>query len=115
MAKFCGALGFATISETAPGVFVDKVEDRTYRGDVLTNYVKWQDNQQVNDDMYISARISIIADYFAYENLARIKYVRWYGACWKVLNVEPQRPRLILTLGGVYNGEVSTCCEEDSC
>ena len=115
MAKFCGKIGFTNSVETAPGVWVDKVEEKTYRGDVLTNYFKWQNSEQVNDDLYISSRISILADYFAYENLANIKYVEWYGARWKVLNVEPQRPRIILTLGGVYSGEVPTCCEEESC
>lgn len=112
MAKFCGSLGIVKPTETASGVWTDKSEERPYRGDVLSNYVKWQDAQRVNDDLYISARISIVADLFAYNNLAYIKYVKWYGAAWKVLNVEPQRPRLILTLGGVYNGPMSTCCEE---
>lgn len=113
MAKFGGKIGFVLPKETAPGVWVDQLaEERSYRGDVLTNYAKWQTDQQVNDDFYISARVSIVADAFSYNNLAYIKYVEWMGARWKVLNVEPQRPRLILTLGGVYNGEVSECpCE----
>lgn len=106
MAKFGGALGFVKAEQTAPGVWRDKATERTYRGEYLTNYAKWQGAEQVNDDLYISARISVICDEFAYNNLAFIKYVRCYGSCWKVLNVEPQRPRLILTLGGVYSGEV---------
>lgn len=110
MAKFGGKLGFVKPHETAPGVWRDKPVERSYRGDVLTNYAKWHTAEQVNDDMYISARISLIVDEFAYNHLAFIKYVRWMGACWKVLNVEPQRPRLILTLGGVYSGEVQECC-----
>ena len=112
MAKFGGKLGFVRPRETAPGVWRDKAEERSYRGDVLTNYAKWQNSEQVNDDLYISARISVICDEFAYNNLAFIKYVRWYGACWKILNVEPQRPRLILTLGGVYSGEVQEDCQD---
>lgn len=112
MAKFGGSIGFVRAQETAPGVWRDKVTERHYRGDVLTNYAKWQTAEQVNDDLYISARISIVCDEFAYNNLAFIKYVRWYGAPWKVLNVEPQRPRLILTLGGAYHGEVQECCQD---
>ena len=113
MAKFGGKVGFIMPKQTAPGVWVDGLlEEKTYRGDVLTNYAKWSSDQQVNDEFYISARLSIVADAFAYNNLAFIKYVEWMGTRWKILNVEPQRPRLILTLGGVFNGPVSECCCE---
>jgi hypothetical protein len=29
------------------------------------------------------------------------------GANWKITNVEVEFPRIILTLGGVYNGDTS--------
>jgi hypothetical protein len=32
-------------------------------------------------------------------------YVEFMGAKWKISNVEVQYPRLILTIGEVYNGE----------
>lgn len=34
-----------------------------------------------------------------------MKYVVWMGASWKITSIEVQRPRLLLTIGGVYNGE----------
>lgn len=114
MAKFAGKLGFAYPEETAPGVWVDTIEEKPYRGDVTRNYYKWQEGDKVNSDFSISNAISIVADEFAYNHLAFIKYVYWMGARWRVQGVEVQRPRLILTLGGVYNGEES-CCEEEPC
>ena len=35
-----------------------------------------------------------------------IKYIRWMNAVWNVTNVEVLYPRLILTIGDVYNGPV---------
>ena len=37
-----------------------------------------------------------------------IRYVKWAGTRWKVDDVEVKRPRLKLTLGGVWNGDEST-------
>ena len=48
-----------------------------------------------------------MADPYAYDHFFAIKYVKWMGAYWKVTNVEVQRPRLKLTVGGVYNGRTS--------
>ena len=33
-----------------------------------------------------------------------MRYVHWMGALWEVNSVEVLNPRLILTIGGVYNG-----------
>lgn len=113
MAKFCGSVGFVKQTcETSPGVWTDVVFEKPYRGDVTRNYYSWQYEEKLNDDFIMSDTISIVADAFAYDNISFIKYVNWMGARWKVKSVEPQRPRLILTLGGVYNGEVPECCEE---
>lgn len=105
MAKFYGAIGFATSSETSEGVWTDTIIDVMYKGDVIrvSRKDEMQDNS-LNPNLTINNRISIIADAFASENLFAMRYVSWYGAKWKITNVEVQRPRMILTIGGVYNG-----------
>jgi len=45
-----------------------------------------------------------MADAYAVENFLSMRYVEWNGVLWTVTNVEVQGPRLILTLGGSYNG-----------
>lgn len=118
MAKFSGKVGFVRPEETAPGVWVDKPYEKSYRGDIVRNYYRWQETQQLNSDPVMSNTISIVADAFAFDHLAYIKYVYWMGSAWSVTGIEPQRPRLNLTLGGVYNGDVlsmSCCCEEETC
>lgn len=105
MAKFYGKIGYVLTTETAPGVWSDgKPIERYYRGDVLQNNRRWETTSSVNDDIKINNRLSIVADPFAYENLYTMKYVEWYGTKWKVSEVDIQPPRIIISLGGVYDG-----------
>lgn len=105
MSKFYGEIGYAVTKETAPGVYTETVEKRNYYGDLLRNSRSTQSSGQVNDNINISNEISIVADPFAMENFHSMLYVNYMGANWKVSNVEVRYPRLILTIGGVYNGQ----------
>lgn len=104
MGKFYGAIGYAETSEKSQGVWSESITEKNYSGDVLRISRRWQAGENLNDDLTISNEISIVADPFAYQNFHTIRYVKWMGASWKVTNVTVQRPRLILTIGGVYNG-----------
>lgn len=104
MAKFYGAIGFATLTETRPGVWTEEIVERSYYGDLTRNTRRLQSTDKVNDDINIANDISIVADPYANENFHAIRYAVFMNAKWKVANVEVQRPRLILSLGGLYNG-----------
>jgi hypothetical protein len=104
MAKFYGAIGYAETSETSPGVWTEVITERNYCGDVTKTSKRWQSGENLNDNLVISNEISIIADLFAYENFHTMRYITWMGASWKVIKIDVQRPRLLLTIGGVYNG-----------
>lgn len=105
MAKWYGTVGYIETKETTPGVWKPEVTERKYFGDVLRNSSRWTaSTDSTNDDLNINNQISIVADPFAYRNFHMIKYVEFMGAKWKVTSVDVQRPRLILTIGGVYNG-----------
>lgn len=108
MAKFYGKIGYAITTETAPGVWRPSIVERAYYGDVTRNLRRLETAQQVNDNINISNTISIVADPFAYENFYTMRYVEYMGAKWKVSSVEVQRPRLLLTLGGIWNGETES-------
>lgn len=105
MAKFYGAVGYGITEETTPGVWTDEIVERFYSGDVIKNYKSSSSGESINDDINISNSISILSDPFAMQHFHTIKYVKWMGAAWKVSSVEVQYPRLILSIGGVYNGE----------
>lgn len=105
MAKFYGLIGYAIPVETRPGVWGHEIVERNSSGDVLRTSSNWSNSSDsVNDDLNIEKRISIVADPYAYQNAHRIKYVEYMGAKWKVKSIEPAHPRLILNVGGVYNG-----------
>ena len=107
MAKFYGPIGYGIPVEAQPGVWVDRIIERNYSGDVIQNSRKLSPGESINDNIDVNNRISIVADQFAIAHFHTIKYVKWHGACWKVSSVEHQYPRLILSIGGVYNGETA--------
>lgn len=104
MAKFFGTIGYAETVETIPGVYEEQITERKYFGDLLRNTRRLQSTDQLNDNINVANEISVVADPFAYQNFHLMRYVEFMGVKWKVSNVEVQHPRLILTLGGVYNG-----------
>lgn len=108
MAKFFGKIGYAETVETAPGVWREQITVREYYGDVTRNMRRYESAGQVNDNINISNTISIVADPFAYDNFHAMRYIEYLGVKWKVSSVEVQYPRLLLTIGGVYNGETES-------
>jgi hypothetical protein len=104
MAKFYGTIGYAEIVETKPGVYKEQIVERTYSGDLLQNSRRLQSTDQVNDDVNISNEISIIADAYADQHYHTMRYVEFSGTKWKITNVRVWYPRLILSVGGLYNG-----------
>lgn len=104
MAKFYGKIGFVKVSETAPGVYRPKEVLKSYKGDLLNLVNRWEPGENTNDELVLNNRISIVADSFAYQNIGAMKFVEQYGSRWKITAAEIQRPRIILSVGGVYNG-----------
>ena len=107
MGRYYGRVGYSETVETFEGsrVWVDKITERKYYGEVIQYRTRWQNGMSLNDDLKPSTTIEILADEYAYEHFSRIKYIEWMGVLWKVTDVAPRRPRLVLTLGGEYNGE----------
>lgn len=99
-----GKVYFVNQSKIRRGVWIDDdIIERDYSYQLLSNNKRFENGIGLNDDITISNRISIIADAFANQNYFNIKYVEYNGAKWKVSSVEINAPRLILTLGGIYN------------
>lgn len=105
MAKWFGVIGFARSVEKNPGVWIEEIIEREYYGELHRNTRKLQSTDQVNDDINVANEISIISDPYVDDNFHSIRYIGFMGAKWKVSTVEVRPPRLILTVGGLYNGE----------
>lgn len=103
MAKFYGPIGYAETVEVNPGVYIDRIVERNYYGELVRNSSRWTaSSESVNDNLNISNQVSIISDPYAVNNFHSMKYVEFMGTKWKITNVEVQYPRLLLTVGGVY-------------
>lgn len=104
MAKWFGVIGFAETEETTPGVWKEQITKRNYYGDLTRNTRRLQTADKLNDDLNIANELSIVADPYAMNNFHSMRYAEFMGTEWKITNVEVQYPRLILSLGGVWNG-----------
>jgi hypothetical protein len=104
MARFSGRVGYGESVEQAPGVHVDVIVERSYFGDVIRNSRSLREGENLNPDLSVQNSISIVADAYANDHFFAIRYVEWAGALWTVSSVEVQSPRLLLSLGEVYNG-----------
>ena len=104
MAKFYGVIGYADTAETEPGVWEEQITERNYYGDLIRNTRRLESSSNLNDNINVSNEISIVADPFAIQNFHMMRYVEYMGAKWKINSVEVRHPRLILSVGGLYNG-----------
>lgn len=105
MAKFFGVVGYAEANvEVRPDIFEDVIVEKPYFGDVVKDTRRFRDGPTIVDGISVDNSISIVADAYANERIDAMRYVMWMGVRWEIASVEHQRPRLLLRLGGVYNG-----------
>lgn len=104
MAKFFGVIGYATTQETSSGIWEDILTERQYYGDVVRNTRKLEEGTSLNNDLSIGNSFSVMADGYAMDNFYAMRYIEWRGSFWTISDVEVKAPRLLLRVGGLYNG-----------
>jgi hypothetical protein len=104
MSRFAGLVGYVTQEETSPGVWSPVNDSKMMRGDIIRQGLTSSDNGKVNGDISLNHRVSLMGDKYAFDNCYYIKWVEINSLKWEVTSVELQRPRIILTLGGLWNG-----------
>ena len=104
MARFYGKVGYGQDIDKGHGVHQTEITEKIYSGDVLNDYRRSQQGEKVNNDLTTSTSISIVSDTYANEHFFAIRYAEWAGTLWEVTGVNQESPRLILQLGGKYNG-----------
>lgn len=103
MAKYYGNIGFAVQAETSPGIYEDVIEDRPYKGDILSNSRRWDNNSEsINDNFVVQNKFSIVSDAFLYSHIPAMRYLEYLGSKFKIVSVSIDRPRVEITVGGVY-------------
>lgn len=108
MNKFSGIVGFVKLVETDPSCWEEEVTEKPYKGDYVRQSRRYDAPTQVNDNLTLSNEVSIVADSYMLDNYAYMKYVVIRGVKWKINYIEDLRPRMRLTLGGVYNDELNS-------
>lgn len=111
MAKWYGKIGYADNVEVEPGLREDLIIEKSYFGDLTRNTRKLQTSGDINDNLNIANELSIVADPYAVQNFYKMRYVEFNRAKWKITDVEVQYPRLILSIGGLWNGNENTASE----
>lgn len=102
MSKYYGKIGFAIQTETSPGIWEDSIEERPYKGDVLQNSRRYETSENINDDFVVSNRFSIVSDAYLYSHIPALRYLEYMGAKFKIASVSIERPRVEISVGGVY-------------
>lgn len=110
--KFVGTVGFWIDDvETEPSVYESTIVEKPYSGDLLKNTHKWSSqNSKVNSDFVISNKIRILADMYMNRNWQNIKYVKFNNnpTPFTVTEVDLDYPGITITIGGRYDGKVSS-------
>lgn len=104
MTKFCGTIGIRKTVNKGSGIWVEDVDKRTVYGEVKSNTRRLENGESINDNVNVNNTFEIVGDEDIFERFYDIVYISWRGQNWKVSNIDFQPPRLILTIGGIYNG-----------
>lgn len=103
--RYYGLIGFGqTVNQDGDDMWREEITERPYMGDVVKRTYNMQSADKLTKDVQVNMQISIVADEFAADFMHLIRYAEWRGVRWQVVAVDPQFPRLVLSLGGVYNG-----------
>jgi len=104
MARFFGIVGYGYSEETGTDIFEDVIVEIEYYGDIQKQRRRISEGESISDELTLNHSISIVADEYANNHYQAIKFVEVAGTPWTVDSVEVVSPRLLLTLGKVYNG-----------
>lgn len=107
MAKYFGNIGYKITAEVEPGTWEPTIINRPYYGDINRSYIRESYAADMTTNILspvVNNTLSIVADPYAYEHFHNIVCAEFMGAYWTVDSVEVEYPRLILSLGEIYNG-----------
>ena len=109
MARFHGNVGFLiSVDNQETGMASMKAVEKPYYGRILEHTRRWESSEHLNDDLAVSNQIAITANDFAFRYMSSIAYVKWMGGAWKVTSIRVSHPEIVLTLGGVWNGQTGS-------
>lgn len=103
MARFTGLVGYVTQEESVPGVWSPVETQKMMKGDMIRQSSSGQNGDKVHSDISLNHRVSLLGDSYAFNNYYNLKWIMVNGRKWEVSSVEIQRPRIIVSIGGLWN------------
>lgn len=104
MTKCAGKIGYALAVEKQPGVWTEDIVEKKYYGEIVKDNRRLTDQGEVNSSININNNISVVANDFVLYNMAFMRYITFMNSKWKINSVDIKPPRIIISLGGLYNG-----------
>jgi hypothetical protein len=104
MTKFWGTIGINHGAvEGDPGIFTPTIEEVEVAGNMRLESARWQ-NHELGDSVTAKHVLSIVTPEDSKIDFAEAVYIHWQNQKWSVVAIKYMRPRVELTLGGLYNG-----------
>lgn len=103
--KFYGNIGFAVTVDDGDGVWIPKIVEKNYSGDVLRLIRNRDSGEHINDGLRLNSQFSILMDPWFQDHLSQIKYIEYMKTKWIAESVEIQERRVLITPGGIYHGD----------
>lgn len=104
MAKQSAKIGYVSKVKDDHNKFVNEIIERKVAVDILRNNFRMQYGEAINGTLRLSNRISFIADKYSFEHSSNLRYIVLDGQKWTISSFEITRPKIVLEIGGVYNG-----------
>lgn len=104
MSRFRGPIGVNRgLLQTAPGIYVNDIEEIEVFGEIRNDAgARWA-QQNMGETLKALHILSVVTPEDSDIDFNSVAYIVWKGRKWTVTSVQYKRPRVDLTLGGLYN------------
>ena len=104
MSKFWGPIGINRGPvQTAPGILEVVIEELEVSGEMRQLQLRWP-QARMQEGLSANHVLSIVTPEDSDIDFTEVVYIVWQSRKWSVTSIQYKRPRVELTLGGLYNG-----------
>ncbi len=104
MSRFWGPIGVTRGPvETAPGIFKRVIEEVDVTGQMRQASLRWP-QAGMREGLSAKHVLSVVTPEDSDIDFTEVVYIVWKSRKWSVTSIQYKRPRVELTLGGLYNG-----------
>lgn len=104
MSRFRGPIGITRgHHETEDGIIRQYIDEVEVYGEIRNDGASWSQHG-MNESVRAKHLLSVVTPEQSVIDFNAVVYVVWQGRKWSVTAIQYKRPRVELTLGGLYNG-----------